>query len=125
MPFSGTKQKLKVDTIVDGILILQDTYVLLNKQFWALKEGNTRTLLILLSNIQLSVTGICTVETTLDDVLRHDSSYDVSKTLTSVMIAQENVEKKINDRYQQTTHSNSRKPNRQIRLENMAFPSNK
>ena len=101
MPSSGTKQQLKVDTIVEGKRILQDTSLLLNEIFSALKEGNSRVLCRLPSKIKLAVTGICIVQETLDDVLRYDGNLNLSKNLLSTALAQENKEKKIMDRQQQ------------------------
>ena len=71
------------------------------------------------------MTGICIVQQTLDDVLRYDGNLGLSRGLISAAAAQENMEKKIIDRQQQTKHSNSRKPDHQVRSERLSQPSNK
>ena len=49
-------------------------------------------------NTQLAVTGINSAENTLDDVLRYDGNYDLSKIFTSAVFSQENAENKIKQR---------------------------
>ena len=79
-------------------MICKDTSLLLNEIYSALKEINTRSLSILPSKIQLSVTGIFVVEKTLDNVLRYDGNYDLSKKMISTEESQENSENKIKQR---------------------------
>ena len=95
MPSTGTKQQLKVDRIAGGKRILQDTSLLLNEIYSALKEQDARTLLRLPKKIQLAVTSIHVVQETLDDVLRYDGNLALSNELISAAVAQENKEKKI------------------------------
>ena len=52
---------------------------------------------------------ILTTEKTLEDVLRHDGNYDLSKRLIPASTSQENVEKKINERRQQAKPNVARK----------------
>ena len=125
MPSAGTKQQLKVDKIAGGKRILQDTTLLLNEIYSALKEGNAHALSRLPTKIQLAVKGIYVVQETLDDVLRYDGNLNLSKNLLSTALAQENKEKKIMDRQQQKKKSNTRKPDHEVRLEKLAQSSNK
>ena len=72
------------------------TTIILKEIYSALKEGNTRALSRLLSKTQLKLMSILNVEKKLDEVLRCDGNYDLSKTLMSVDSSQEKSEKKIN-----------------------------
>ena len=91
MPSAGTKQQLKVDKIAGGKRILQDTTLLLNEIYSALKEGNAHSLSRLPTKIQLAVTGIYVVQETLDNVLRYDGNFKLSNELISAAVAQENM----------------------------------
>ena len=123
MPSTGTKQQLKVDRIAGGKRILQDTSLLLNEIYSALKEQDARTLLRLPKKIQLAVTSIHVVQETLDDVLRYDGNLTLSNELISAAVAQENKEKKIIGRQQHIKYA--RKTEYQVRLEKLSQSSNK
>ena len=109
MSCTRLKQQLKVDVIVDGIRICKEISLLWNENYSDLKEGKTRALSIFALKIQLAVTGIITVENTLDWVLRYDGNYDLYKRLTHTAEYQENVEKKIKECQQQDTPHVARK----------------
>ena len=93
--------------------------------FLDFKEGNTLTLSGLPSKIQLEVTGIIAVEKKIDDVLRHDGNYDLSKILMPAAAAQKNLEKKIKQSQKQAKSHNARKSDHHVKLEKLVLSSNK
>ena len=113
MPTTGTKQQQKIHSLIEGKKILNDTSSLLKEILSLLatgaETGNVRDLKKLPIKIKLLMKGVDQVNVLLDCALKLDGSFRVAKDLMSSSIADENQQRVISDRLQQTTNANKRK----------------
>ena len=111
MPTRGTKQQQKLAKVSKGKVCLDDTVLVLQDTLKALNSGDPRDLKKLPVRISLALKGISLVTDLLEDALRLDG------TLRSAEVAQEKRDQIRNNRLQQSSTKNIRKPEHELRLQ--------
>ena len=113
MPTTGTKQQQKIQSLMEGKKILNETSSFLKEVLSIAAIGTTtgtlRDLKKLPDKIKLLMKGVNHVNALLDQALKLDGSFRVAKDLMSCSMADENQQRVIQHRLHKSSNGNKRK----------------
>jgi len=113
MPTTGTKQQQKIQSLMEGRKILNETSSFLKEVLSIAAIGTTtgtlRDLKKLPDKIKLLMKGVNQVNTLLDHALKLDGSFRVAKDLMSFSMADENQQRVIQHSLQKSSNGNKKK----------------
>ena len=100
MPTKGTKQQLKVQSIIEGKTILTNLSSFLDEVLTIVSSGEKRDLMKLPLKIKLMTKGVRKVVELLDQALKYDGNFRLANDLLSATVAEEKKQKVINEMLQ-------------------------